>query len=59
MKEKKRHMSVRLEAHEVPMVKQDASDMGMRQSAFLALLWRNWRVKRDGLDLIPPLPKNP
>lgn len=46
-------------AHEWAALGEDAGAHGLSRPKFLVLLWRNWRLKRASLSVIPELAKEP
>lgn len=56
---KARRKAITVEAHEWRELVADAQVYGLTPGAFLLLVWRNWRSKRETLALIPELPVDP
>lgn len=51
--------TIRMQAYEWREVQRDAREMGMPAASLLALIWRNWRLRRWELSVLPPLPRDP
>lgn len=55
---RRRHVIV-VAWHEWVMILEDAKAHGLGPAQFIVLLWRNWRVNRPTLSMIPELPVDP